>query len=388
MQNVFSLEGPQRVTFGLGASSQLGQEVKLFGGERALVVIDPEVLKAGVAEDAVNSLAEAGIQAEIFSQITREPEPSEADLAAKLGREHKAQVVVGIGGGSALDLAKAAGALVTNGGKATDYVGLDLVKKPGLPVICLPTTAGTGSEVTFTAVFTRRADGFKGGMNGRLLYPKSAILDPLLTVSCPSYVTATVGMDALTHAMEAYTSLQANPISDANALMAIEMIGQWLRPAVANGNNIEARENMLLGSYYAGLALAQAGVGAVHAMAYPLGAFFDIPHGEANATLLPYVLAFNMMACPDRFADMAYCLAELPDDLSTREAAEACVEEIFSLSEEIGIPSNLTELDVPMDRIGDMAEKAMGVARPIANNPRQVSAGLLEEIYRRAFETM
>jgi alcohol dehydrogenase len=293
--------------------------------------------------------------------------------------------VVGIGGGSALDLAKAAGVLMTNLGPATEYVGLELVKKPGKPVICLPTTAGTGSEVTFTAVFTRRADGFKGGINGRMLYPHAAILDPLLTVSCPAYITAITGMDALTHAMEAYTSRAATPISDLNALKAIELIGDNLRPAVAHGENLAAREGMMLGAYLAGLALAQAGVGAVHAMAYPLGAFFDIPHGEANAVLLPYVLEFNLMACPERFAEMAYALAELPDDLTTREAAEACVQEVYALGDDVGIPASLDALKVPRERVPEMAQKAMTVARPIANNPRKVTAADLEQVYQRAF---
>jgi alcohol dehydrogenase len=382
----FSQEGIRRVVFGRGCAANLGDEIKLLGASRALVVIDPQVLAAGVAQPALDSLAKAKIKTETYSAITREPEPAEADAAAKLGRELKAQAVVGIGGGSALDLAKAAAALIANEGSAVDYVGLELVKKPGPPVICLPTTAGTGSEVTFTAVFTRRADKFKGGMNGRMLYPHTAMLDPLLTVTCPPYITAIVGMDALTHAMEAYTSRAATPLSDLNALAAIELIGDNLRQAVAHGENLQAREGMLLGSYLAGLALAQAGVGAVHAMAYPLGAFFDIPHGEANATLLPFVLRHNLIACPERFAAMAYALAELPDDLTTREAAEACVAEVMELSLDIGIPQSLNELNVPEDQVPAMAAKAMTVARPIANNPRRVVASDLEDIYRQAFE--
>jgi alcohol dehydrogenase len=385
MTSDFSLEGVRRTVFGKGAASRLDQEVSLLGGGPALVVVDPAVLEAGVAQPALDSLSAAGIQTELYSQITREPEPSEADAAAEQGRAAAARVVVGIGGGSALDLAKAASVLVTNGGQATDYVGLDLVKKPGLPSVMLPTTAGTGSEVTFTAVFTRRADRFKGGINGRLLYPHTALLDPLLTVTCPPYVTATVGMDALTHAVEAYTSRQANPLSDMHALKAVQLIGENLRLAVAHGENLLARERMLLGSYLAGLALAEAGVGAVHAMAYPLGAFFDIPHGEANAVLLPYVLEHNLIACPERFADLAYALAEMPDDLTTREAAEAAVEEVILLSQEIGIPAGLEELEVPQDQVPAMAEKAMTIARPIANNPRQVTAADLEAIYQKAF---
>jgi alcohol dehydrogenase len=385
MTSDFSLEGVRRTVFGKGAASRLDQEVSLLGGGPALVVVDPAVLEAGVAQPALDSLSAAGIQTELYSRITREPEPSEADAAAEQGRGAAARVVVGIGGGSALDLAKAASVLITNGGQATDYVGLDLVKKPGLPSVMLPTTAGTGSEVTFTAVFTRRSDRFKGGINGRLLYPHTALLDPLLTVTCPAYVTATVGMDALTHAVEAYTSRQANPLSDMHALKAVQLIGENLRLAVAHGENLLARERMLLGSYLAGLALAEAGVGAVHAMAYPLGAFFDIPHGEANAVLLPYVLEHNLMACPERFADLAYALAEMPEDLTTREAAEAAVEEVILLSQEIGIPAGLEELKVPQDQVPAMAEKAMTIARPIANNPRQVTAADLEAIYQKAF---
>jgi alcohol dehydrogenase class IV len=286
MSTQFSLDGIKRCVFGQGSAGSLADEVNLLGGGPVLVVLDPGVQEAGVAEPALASLKNAGIAYEVYSEITREPEPKEADAAAEQGKAMGAKVVVGIGGGSALDLAKAAGVLITNEGSAIDYVGLDKVQNPGMPVICMPTTAGTGSEVTFTAVFTRRSDKFKGGINGRMLYPHTALLDPLLTVSCPPYISAITGMDALTHAMEAYTSRRANPISDMNALNAIELIGSNLRQAVAHGENLEARSNMLLGSYLAGLALAQAGVGAVHAMAYPLGAFYDIPHGEANALLL------------------------------------------------------------------------------------------------------
>ncbi len=386
MSAFFSMEGPRRVVFGQGKAAELGDEVRLLGAKRVLVVLDPSVAEASVAEPALASLDAAKVKYTVFSQITREPEPDEADQAAALGREFKAKAVVGIGGGSALDLAKAAAVLITNPGNAVDYVGLDKVTKPGPPVVCLPTTAGTGSECTWTAVFTRRADKFKGGINGRYLYAHTAILDPLLTVTCPPYITAIVGMDALTHAMEAYTSRQAHPLSDLVALEAISLIGRWLAPAVAHGENLEARENMLLGSYLAGLALARSGVGAVHAMAYPLGAFFDIPHGEANAVLLPYVLAYNLMACPERFADMGMCLGEPPDDLSTREMAEYCVEEVFQLSAEVGIPATLDQLKVPLVQVPAMAEKAMTVAVPIANNPRKVDAAQLETIYRQAFD--
>ncbi|RJX35205.1 MAG: iron-containing alcohol dehydrogenase [Desulfarculus sp.] len=381
----FSLEGVRRTVFGQGSAAQLASELALLGATRVLLVIDPGVAQAGIAAPALEGLAQAKIASWTYSDLTREPEPAEADAAAALGRQEQVQAVVGIGGGSALDLAKAAAMLITNPGAAVDYVGLDLVKQPGVPCLCLPTTAGTGSEVTFTAVFTRRSDHFKGGINGRLLYPHAAILDPLLTVSCPPYITAITGMDALTHAMEAYTSTQAHPVSDMNALTAVELIGRHLRRAVAEGSDLEAREGMLLAAHLAGLALAQAGVTAVHAMAYPLGAFYDIPHGEANAVLLPYVLRHNREACPERFAVMAHLLADLPAGLDLAQSAAACVEQVRALSAAVGIPTSLRQLKVPEDSVPAMAAKAMTVARPIANNPRQVSAADLEAIYREAF---
>ncbi len=385
MSSIFATEGLRRTVFGQGAAAQLAEEVRLLAKGPVLAVVDPMVLEQGVAAPALESLARARLKHEVFSDMTREPEPAEADAAAALGREMGAKVVVGIGGGTAMDLAKAAAALITNDGQATDYVGLELLKRPGRPTVMLPTTAGTGSEATFTAVFTRRADRFKGGINGRHLYPHIAILDPLLTVSCPPYITAITGLDALTHAMEAYTSRAAHAISDLNAIRAIELIGRSLRAAVAHGENLEARESMLLGSHLAGLALAQAGVGAVHAMAYPLGAMFDIPHGEANALLLPYVLRFNLMACTDRMARMAYALTEMPVGITARRAANLCVDEVFELCREVGVPATLEQLGIPQDSVPAMAEKAMGVARPIANNPRKVSAADLEQVYRQAF---
>ena len=371
MPNQFETEGLRRVVFGQGSAAKLAAEVELVGGGPVLVVIDPMVREAEVAQAALDGLEKAGVAYFIYSEITREPEPSEADAAAELGRKQKVKAVAGIGGGSALDLAKAAAVLITNPGQCTDYIGLNLVKQPGLPVICLPTTAGTGSECTFTAVFTRREDKLKGGINGRFLYAHTAILDPLLTVSCPAYITAVVGMDALTHAMEAYTSLKAHSLSELNSIRAIELIGKHLRPAVANGDNLAAREGMMLASYLAGLALAQAGVGAVHAMAYPLGAFHDIPHGEANAVLLPYVLEYNLLACPERFAAMARALTSLRNKTPEREAAEICVDEIFELNHDIGVPAGLKELGLDDANITAWAEKAIKVAVPIANKPAQ-----------------
>ena len=291
--------------------------------------------------------------------------------------------MIGLGGGSALDTAKGIAVLAANPGKVSDYVGLDRVSSPGLPTIMVPTTAGTGSEVTFTAVFTDRKTKTKGGINSRFLYPTVALLDPELTLSLPPEVTAQTGLDALTHAMEAYTSNQANPLSDLVALKAISLIGRSLKRAVRKGTDIEAREDMLLGSLLAGMALANAGVTAVHAMAYPLGAFFNIPHGLANAVLLPYVLEYNRPSCPDRFARLGNALSPSRITSSIEQEARKCVVKVIRLSRSIGIPERLSEPKIPKKAIPQMAPAALKIARPIANNPRPISEEDIAGLYRK-----
>jgi alcohol dehydrogenase len=285
-----------------------------------------------------------------------------------------------------LDVAKAIAVLSKNEGIATDYIGLGLVKKPGIPTIMIPTTAGTGSEVTFTAVFTMRETKTKGGINSPFLYPHTAIIDPQLTMDLSPEVTASTGMDAFTHAVESFTSLQAHFASEPVSLSAVDIISANLRGAVFNGKHYSYRENMMKASYLAGLGLAMAGVGAVHALAYPLGAMFDVPHGLANAVMLPYVLEYNHPGNIDKFCQLAIAMGEEDAGLSAREMAASVVGSVFDLSEDIGIPRTLEFLKIPRDAVPQMAQAAIRVARPIMNNPRPVSVGVIEEIYSRAFE--
>jgi len=250
----------------------------------------------------------------------------------------------------------------------------------------VPTTAGTGSETTLTAVFTQRETRMKGGINSPLLYPHTAILDPELTINLPPNVTAYTGMDALTHAIESYTSLKSHFMSELISLKAIELISENLRGAVFDGNNIKYRENMMMGSYLAGMGLAMAGVGAVHALAYPMGSIFDIPHGIANGLLLPYVLEHNFPGNIDKFCDIAIAMDQDIEGLSSREIASIASEAVYDLAEDIGVPLTLKELDIPEDSIPEMAISAMNIAVPIANNPRPMTAEVGEEIYRNAYE--
>ncbi len=386
MDRILTVEGVKKTIFGSGSVKRLGEECKALGAKRVILIADKALGGTTIVMDSLEALKSASVEVIPYFEVLPEPAPSLADAAAVLASKESADCVVGIGGGSTMDVAKAAAVLTKNPGSATDYIGLGLVKNPGLPSVMVPTTAGTGSEVTFTAVFTMRESKSKGGINSPYLYPSLAILDPELTLSLPPYPTAYTGMDALTHAIESYISLQAHFLSEALSLSAIEAIASNLRGAVYDGPNLKYRERMLQGSYMAGLGLAMAGVGAVHALAYPLGALFNIPHGIANATLLPYVMAYNYPGNMEKFAMIAQALGEEIEGLSMREAASKAASAIAQLSKDIGIPGTLKELQIPSEAIPEMAQGAMKVARPLANNPRPVTVDSAAEIYKLAFK--
>lgn len=381
----FTVTLPTRIRFGVGAVKGLGSTVKDFKGSNVLLVIDPGLVKAGLLPRFTAPLEQEQIPFVVYDQVDPEPGLKLADRAYALAKENGCDCVIGAGGGSAMDVAKAVSILLTNGGRAADYLGLGLIKKAGVPKIMVPTSAGTGAEVTFTAVFINEETGSKGGMNGDPLYPDAAILDPELTLSLPPKVTACTGIDALTHALEAYTSIQAHAISEMYSLEAISLIAENLPAACANGSNLEARSAMLLGSLLGGKALATAGVGLVHAMAYPLGGMFGIPHGLANAVLLPYVVEYNLPGALRKFAVLAEALGENTEGLSQREAARLCVDALFELNADVGIPATLEELAIPCDKIPEMAKIALTVARPVANNPRKPTLDEVIALYEQAW---
>jgi alcohol dehydrogenase len=381
----FTVTQPTRLQFGAGTVKDLGKTVKDFNGSKVLLVMDPGLVKAGMLERLTAPLEQEGIPFILYDEIDPEPGLKLADKGCALAQETGCDCVVGAGGGSAMDVAKAIAILLTNGGKAVDYLGLGLIKKPGVPKIMVPTSAGTGAEVTFTAVFINEETGSKGGMNGDPLYPDAAILDPELTLSLPATVTAYTGIDALTHALEAYTSTQAHTISEMYSLEAIDLIARNLPAACANGGNLEARSAMLMGALLGGKALAIAGVGLVHAMAYPMGGMFRVPHGLANAVLLPYVVQYNLPGNYEKFALLAEVLGQNTEGLSRRDAASLCVEALYDLNKDVGIPATLKELDIPFDKIPEMAEIALTVTRPVENNPRQPSLADVIAVYEQAY---
>lgn len=385
MRQVFSFTGAKKIVFGNKSSHALVSHIQELNAKNPLVVMDKNLAKAGFQEAVANLLIPEGMKYTLYDKVEPEPRIELADEGAALAIKNKCDIVVGIGGGSAMDVAKAIAVLATNKGSAVDYLGLNKIPKPGLPKIMIPTTAGTGSEVTFTAVFIRKNLKKKEGMNSPYLYPELALLDPELTLSLPPRPTAETGIDALCHAIESYTSVIASPMSELFSLQAIALIAENLRTCVHDGKNLQARENMLLASLYAGLGLANAGVTAVHSLSYPLGGKYGIGHGMANTLMLPATMAFNLPAALDKFADVAEAMGEVTDDLPVREAAYLALEAVESLIEDCGISSSLAEFGIKEKDFPALADVALTVARPLENNPRKITKEDAIEIYSDAF---
>jgi alcohol dehydrogenase len=385
MNTIFTFTGAKKIVFGCGSFASLAAAIRELRASRPLVVVDRPLARTGMADKVAAMLDKEGIRCALFDRVEGEPPLELADEGAKAAGKAKADCVVGIGGGSAMDTAKAIAVLATNRAKAADFLGLNKIPGPGLPKIMVPTTAGTGSEVTFTSVFIRRNLKKKEGMNSPYLYPEVALLDPELTLTLPPEATASTGLDALCHAIESYTSIAASPMSEMVSLQAIGLIAENLRTCVHHGSNLKAREAMLLGSLYGGLGLANAGVTAVHSLSYPLGGRYGVPHGFANTILLPHVMAFNLPGALEKFALVAEAMGEAVEDLPVREAAYLAVEAVEALIEDCGITKTLEDFGVSRDDFPEMAKTAMTVARPLANNPRKVTPEDAVQIYAGAF---
>jgi alcohol dehydrogenase class IV len=385
MRKTFSFTGAKKIIFGNGSLLTLAVHIKELHAQNPLVVIDKNLAKTGLLERVASVLVSEGIKFTVYDKVDPEPGIELADEGAKIALKNKCDMVIGIGGGSAMDVAKAIAVLATNKGSAVDYLGLNKVPKHGLPKIMIPTTAGTGSEVTFTAVFVRKNLKKKEGMNSPYLYPELALLDPELTLSLPSAPTAQTGLDALCHAIESYTSVNASPMSEMFSLEAVALIAENLRTCVHDGKSIVARERMLLGSLYAGIGLANAGVTAVHSLSYPLGGKYGVGHGLANTMMLPAVMAFNLPSSLEKFADIAEAMGECIDGLPAREAAYLALDAVEALIEDCGIYTSLAQFGIKEKDFPELADVALTVARPLENNPRKVTKDDMIAMYAQAF---
>jgi len=371
-----------KIIMGPGAVATLGQEAAALGAKKALVVTDAGVIAAGLMDPVAESLKKAGLETALFSDVSPDPryEIVQTCLAGVTG--NKPDVVIGLGGGSPIDIAKCVSIMLTNEGTIFDYMGIELVPRPGAPTIMVPTTAGTGSEVTNIAILSDEQEKLKKGVVSEKLFPRIALLDPELTLNLPPHITAATGMDALIHAIEAYTSINATRFTDMFALQAAELLFKNIRTAFAQGRNLQARGAMMEGSLYAGMAFANAGVTAVHAFAYPIGAEFHIPHGVANTLMLPPVMEFNMLGNMEKFAMLAEVFGEWTEGDTDRVAATRAVEAIRILAEDLNVPRSLSQFGVTDADIPRLAEGVMKVTRLLANNPRTITKQDAEEIYR------
>jgi alcohol dehydrogenase class IV len=389
------------MVFGPGAAGQLGELARRLRISRALVVTDRALVGAGLVKSVQEPLAAACIAVKVFDGGEPEPSLELAERSIGEARSFQPDGIVGLGGGSNMDLAKIVATVLTHGGSPRDFIGEDRLPGPVLPLICVPTTAGTGSEVTAASVLTDTANQIKVGVLSNFLRPRLALVDPLLTLTCPRKVTADSGIDALTHAIEAYTAVDneafplpagersvyqgRHPLGDCLAEKAISLIATHLERAVQHGDDLAAREGMALGATIAGLAFSNVGVALVHAMEYPVGGATHCSHGEGNGLLLPYVMRFNLPARVKQFARIARLFGESATGLSEPDLAQKAIAAVERLRSAIGIPARLRDLGVTREQLRPFAEKTLGIRRILRVNPRPVTVDEVVAIFEAAW---
>lgn len=353
------------------SSSRIGELVKSLGCTSVVLVSDPGVKGAGLLQAGLQGLEQRGIAVTLFTDVQADPPVHVIEAAVKLAVDAKVDGVVSIGGGSSMDVAKLVALLAVGQEKLDDIYGVGMVKGRRLPLVLAPTTAGTGSEVTPISIVTT-GDGEKKGVVSPVLLPDWAVLDAELTLGLPPAVTAATGIDAMVHAIEAYTSKRLkNPLSDALARDALRLLGGNIHEACRNGTNREARHNMLLGSMLAGMAFANAPVAAVHALAYPVGARFHVPHGLSNSLVLPQVIRFNASSAEQHYGELATILTPNAKGNSA-DRTKALVEMLSALPVDLGLPTRLRDVGIGHNDLGMLADDAMKQTRLLINNPREV----------------
>ncbi|WP_147820362.1 iron-containing alcohol dehydrogenase [Salidesulfovibrio onnuriiensis] len=343
-EEVFGFFIPSVTLIGIGSAKEIPNKIRALGGKKPLIVTDPGIVGAGILAQVTDLLDASKMKYAVYDKTIPNPTDANVHEGVEVYKKEKCDSLITLGGGSSHDCGKGVGLVVSNGGKIHDFEGIDKSEKPLPPYVAVNTTAGTASEMTRFCIITDLSRKVKMAIVDWRVTPGIAIDDPMLMMGMPPALTAATGMDALTHAVEAYVSTIATPMTDSCAEKAIEIVFKSLRPAVANGQDVEAREAMCFAQYLAGMAFNNASLGHVHAMAHQLGGFYDLPHGECNAILLPHVERFNLPAKVDRFAKMATLMGENINGLSPRAAAEKCLDAIQELSCDVGIPSGLIEL--------------------------------------------
>lgn len=383
MSGPFYFQIPTQIIYGRHSASRIGEIAANLSVNKALVVTDEGVARSGVLDRILTPLQEAGIAASVYDEVEPNPTIQTVDRAAGQFRSADCDGVIALGGGSPLDVGKAVGVLATNPGTASDYLGMDKVKHPSAPVIGVPTTAGTAAEITDVAVLSDPARKIKMGLRSAYVAPRAALLDPLLTVGLPPGPTRDSGLDALTHAIEAYIGVNAWHATDALALRSVELVGRYLRTAVYNGKDVEARDGMLTASLLAGLAFHNTKLCLVHAITGPLGGAYNLPHGASNAIVLPHAMRFMLPGAVPKYVDIAIALGEQVQGLSERAAAEKAIQAVEQLSRDVGLPEGLSVYGVKEEYLPALSETIAGLYM-IPLSPRVASAAEILEICRAA----
>ena len=380
--NPFEFFIPQNITVGAGTLAKLPECAKKLGGSHAMLISGPTLRKMGVVDKAADYLKDAGMAVDIFTDVEANPSVTTVEKATEAYKESGADFIVALGGGSPMDVAKAVGVTAKYGGSITEYEGAHKVPGKIVPLIAIPTTAGTGSEVTAFSVITDHSRDYKLTVFSYELIPKYAILDPDLIATAPASVAAACGMDAFIHACESYISTDASPFSEAMSEKAMELIGRSIRAYVANRTDVDAASDMLVGSLFAGIAFSWARLGNVHAMSHPVSAYFDAPHGVANAILLPTILDYNKLADKGKYKKIYEYVSEThrSDESFT---PDMLVDAIRALNNSLSIPANLTEVGVTEDKIDVMADDAMKSGN-IMVNPRRSTKKDIVALYKKA----
>ncbi len=385
MTQTYQFKAPSVIVNGPGAAREVGSFAKGLG-KKALIVTDSNLEKFGLPKEVRNSLESAGVPFAVYDKVVTEPTMDYTEEGLKVYKGAQADFVIAVGGGSPMDTAKSIAVLSTNTGKITDFMGANKIPQPGAPLIAIPTTAGTGSEVTPFTIITDTARDVKMLIASPYIIPRVALVDPLMTLTMPQEITAATGLDALTHAIEAYVSVKAQPITDTLALQAIRIISANLRQAWSNGDNLEARTNMVMGALQAGLAFANSSVALVHGMARPIGAYFHAPHGVSNAALLPTVIEFSVLGNPRRYAEIAEAMGEITEGLSLLDSAYLAAEAVKRLNDDLKVPT-LKGLGVEEKKfnsvVKQMAADAIASGSP-GNNPRKATPEEIVELYKKA----
>lgn len=399
MRNTWEFFSAKQIVFGNGSIRRLGPILRGLRAERILVITDPGIKRTGIADKVVSLIRQEGLQTDLYDQAVPEPPVQTAmDCYHYAKSQAQPDVIIGLGGGSSIDLAKIVALLLAHGGDPLSFAGENQVPGPILPLVAIPTTAGTGSEVTSVAVLTDTEQGIKVGISDNHLRPAVALLDPELTIGLPPYVTACSGIDALSHAVESYMAknhkyLQVEgpilfqgslPLSDVLAFEAIKLISQNITLAVRQGTNLEARSNMMLGSLMAGMAFSNSGTASAHALAYPIGGLTKSPHGEITGLLLPYVVKFNAIVEKEKVRNIADAFRLPAGSLNDTEAANALFQAMIGLLRDIGLPTCLSEIGIEKKDITEIAEKALTIDRLIRINPRVPDRNDFEELLHSA----